>query len=429
MVSGDDARAGFEGSLPDGPTDPATVVDALVRAASPGVVGTSGPRYFGFVVGGSIDAALAADLLATGWDQPAFNATTSPAAAAVEQVAGAWVKELLGIPDHATCGFVTGGQAANTVGLLAARHHVLAAAGWDVERKGLFGAPAVHVVVNEERHATIDRALRFIGVGTDAVREVASDANGAMDPTALADALDVLDGPVIVCAQTGNVNTGACDPLRAVCAAARQRAAWVHVDGAFGLWAAAAPALRHLVDGIELADSWGCDAHKWLNVPYDSGFALCAHPDDHYAALSYTAAYLTGHGAPGVLAPSDLVPESSRRARGFAVWAAIRSLGRSGVASLVERCCALARRFADQLSAVEGFEVANDVVLNQVLVSFGDDDETDRVIEAVQREGTCWFGGTTWRGRRLARISVSNWSTTEADVDASVAAIVGAASR
>ncbi len=337
---------------------------------------------------------------------------------------GGWLKDLLGLPATASVGFATGGQAANTVGLAVGRHRVLADAGWDVERDGLSGAPRVRVLAGAERHATIDRSLRLLGFGSAIVEPIAADGNGAID---LADLGRVLEagpaGPAIVCLQAGNVNTGACDALRPAIALARARAGgtWVHVDGAFGLWAAASPTTRGLVDGLDLADSWACDGHKWLNVPYDSGFVFCADPRAHVAAASYTAAYL--EGSAGTVAPADFVPESSRRARGFAVWAALRELGRDGVAELVDRCCLLARRFADGLTA-GGAEIVNDVVLNQVLVSFGDDDRNDAVVAGVQREGTCWLGGTTWRGRRLLRISVSNYSTTEQDVDLSVAAIL-----
>ncbi|MFI7332534.1 pyridoxal phosphate-dependent decarboxylase family protein [Micromonospora aurantiaca (nom. illeg.)] len=411
----------FAGPLPDAPTPPEWVLAELVAAAEPGLVATAGPRYFGFVVGGASPAATAADMLAAGWDQIAFNAVTSPAAVAAETAAGTWLKELLGIPATASTGFVTGGQAANTAGLAAARHQVLADAGWDVERRGLPGAPAVRVFAGAERHATIDRSLRLLGLGTDALHPVSTGPQGAIDPDALAAALrDAGPGPTIVCLQAGNVNTGACDDLRRACDLVHRHGGWAHVDGAFGLWAAASPTTRHLVDGLETADSWACDGHKWLNLPYDTAFAFCARPDVHAAAMSYAAAYLVGSG--GAPAGADLTAESSRRARGFAVWAGLRELGRDGVAALVERCCALARRFADGLSAA-GFEVVNDVVLNQVLVGFGDDARTDRVVAAVQTDGTCWAGGTTWRGRRLMRISVSNATTTEADVDRSVAAI------
>jgi glutamate/tyrosine decarboxylase-like PLP-dependent enzyme len=429
-VSADDdldrARTSFAGPLPEGPTPADEVVDALVGAAEGGLVATAGPRYFGFVIGGSLDAATAADILTSGWDQNAFSAAMAPAAMAAEEVAGAWLKELLGIPATASVGFVTGAQGAITVGLAAGRHHVLAGAGWDVERGGLVGAPPVRVVANDERHAAVDMALRLLGLGTDVIEPVATDPNGAILPDELGRVLAAGPaGPTIVCLQAGNVNTGAIDPLRASCEIAHAHGAWVHVDGAFGLWAGASPRLRSMVDGVELADSWGCDGHKWLNVPYDSGFAFCAHPADHVGALSYTASYLVGPGGVPV-GGGDLVPESSRRARGFTAWAALRQLGRTGVAELIERNCALARRFADGLAA-GGADIANEVVLNQVLVGFGDDVRTDAVTDGVQRDGTCWMGGTTWHGRRLMRISVSNWSTTADDVDRCVDTILAVA--
>jgi glutamate/tyrosine decarboxylase-like PLP-dependent enzyme len=424
----DEVIAALGGELPTAPTPPAQVVEQLVAAVDGGLTSTAGPRFFGFVIGGSLPAATAADVLTAGWDQCAFNGVLSPAAAAAEAVAGGWLKDLLGIPVTASVGFVTGAQAANTAGLAAARHQVLADAGWDVEQRGLPGAPPVRVVASVERHATVDRSLRLLGLGNDAVVPVRADPNGAIELEHLAEVLAEVAGaggaPPIVSLQTGNVNTGACDDLRAVTALTREHGGWVHVDGAFGLWAAASPTLRHLVDGLELADSWGCDGHKWLNVPYDSAFAFCARPDVHATAMSYTAAYLTGSGS--VSGMADLTAESSRRARGFATWAALRELGRDGVAELVDRCCALARRFADGLAA-GGAEVVNDVVLNQVLVGFGDDgrtDRIDRIVDAVQRDGTCWLGATTWRGRRLMRVSVSNHSTREDDVDRSVAAIL-----
>ncbi|MGA9102966.1 pyridoxal phosphate-dependent decarboxylase family protein [Aeromicrobium sp.] len=422
-VDFDTIRDGFgTGSVPLEPTPPETVLDDLVRAADPGITATVGPRYFGFVIGGSLSSATAADILALGWDQPAFNATLAPAAIAVEQVAGRWAKELLGIPESASVGFVTGAQEANTVGLAAARHHVLKEHGWDVEQDGLQGAPRVRVIVGDERHGTVDRTLRLLGLGISSAVPVRTDANGAIDVEHLEEVLAASEGPTIVCLQSGNVNTGACDDLERSCAAAHAREAWVHVDGAFGLWAAASPELEHLTRGVGDADSWGCDAHKWLNVPYDSGLVFVTRPDIHAAAVSYVAAYLVGSGQ-GTVGGSDFVIGSSRRARGFAVWAAIRELGRNGVAELVERNCALARRFADQLKEA-GAEIANEVVLNQVLVGFGDDATTDAVIEAVQRDGTCWMGGTTWRGRRYMRISVSNHATTEDDVDRSVEAVL-----
>ena len=414
------------GSLDDRSTPAAEVVEELADGVDPALVATTGPRYFGFVVGGALDAPTAADILTTGWDQPAFNGVTSPAAAVVEDIAGTWLKELLGLPSGASFGFVTGGQGANTVGLAAGRHHVLAEAGWDVEQDGLLGGPPLRVVANDERHATIDRALRLLGLGTRALEPVATDSQGAIDVADLVRVLRRTEGPTIVCLQAGNVNSGAFDDFEAACAVAHDHGAWVHIDGAFGLWAAANPATRHLTAGIETADSWASDGHKWLNVPYDCGYAFCVHPDVHAAAMSYTASYLTGQGQSGLRAPADFVLESSRRARGFATWAALRQLGRTGVAELIERCCALARRFGEQLGALENVTIANDIVLNQVLVDFGGHERTDRIIERIQRSGECWMGATTWRGRRLMRISVSSWRTTEADVDRSIAAIVAA---
>jgi glutamate/tyrosine decarboxylase-like PLP-dependent enzyme len=423
-VEPSELRAALGGPLPEEGSDPSAVIERLAAAVEPTLMNSVGPRYFGFVTGGSLDAATCADVLTTGWDQLGFNPTSSPAAAAVEEVVGDWLKQALGLPADASFGLVTGGQGANTVALAAARHRVLARAGWDVEARGLVGAPAIGVVAGEERHATVDRSLRLLGLGADAMEPVAADANGAVDPDELARALDGASGsPTIVCLQAGNVNTGACDDLAAACDVARQGDAWVHVDGAFGLWAAASESKRHLVNGIELADSWAVDGHKWLNVPYDTGYVLCADAEAHRASISYTAAYLEGQGSDALRGPSDYVPESSRRARGFASWAALCELGQRGLAELVDRCCALAHRFGEQLGAIDGVEIGNEIVLNQVLVSFGSDERTDRVIAAVQQDGTCWMGGTSWHGRRFMRISVSNWSTTEADVDLSVVAI------
>jgi glutamate/tyrosine decarboxylase-like PLP-dependent enzyme len=406
------------GELRDGPAPLDDVIAELVEAASPGLMASAGPRYFGFVTGGSLDAALVADVLATGWDQCAFNEALSPTAIAVEDVAGAWLKDILGLPSTASVGFVTGAQGANTVGLAAARWSVLHRHGWDVGRDGLAGAPGVRVVVGAERHATIDRAVRLLGLGERSLEVVPALSDGAMDAGALVELLGALEpGPTIVCAQAGNVNTGACDDLAAAGAAARAAGAWLHVDGAFGLWAAASPRTASLVDGVELADSWACDGHKWLNVPYDSGYAFCAHPDVHATALAYTADYLTGQVAGRELGGGDFVPESSRRARGFATWAALRSLGRSGVTELVDGCCAVARRLAAGLDELDGVEVVNEVVLNQVLVRVGDAELTDRLERAIQDDGTCWLGATTWRGERLLRVAVSNWSTTETDAD------------
>ena len=416
-------RAAFGGELPNRPTPPHDVLRQLVTAAEPGLVHTAGPRFFGFVIGGGLPAASAAEIVATGWDQCAFNTVLSPAAMVVEERAGAWLKELLGLPPGVSTGFVTGAQEANTVGLAAARHHLLSEVGWDVERGGLMGAPRVRVVASVERHATIDRSLRLLGFGDAVVENVDTDSNGAIDVQDLARVIEAgPGGPLIVCLQAGNVNTGACDDLRSACDIVHRHGGWAHVDGAFGLWAAASSRTRHAVDGMDLADSWGCDGHKWLNVPYDCGFVFCSRPAVHQAAASYAASYLVGSGGPAT-AGADLTLQPSLRSHGFAVWAGLKELGRDGVVDLVDRCCLLARRFADGLAAA-GAEVANEVVLNQVLVSFGSDEETDRVITAVQEGGICWLGGTTWRGRRYMRISVSNWATTEHDVDQSVAAIL-----
>jgi glutamate/tyrosine decarboxylase-like PLP-dependent enzyme len=424
----EEAWEAFRGALPDGPTPPERVLDELLAAADGALVGTVGPRYFGFVIGGATPASSAADILATGWDQNGFNPLMSPAAEAAERAAGGWVKDLLGLPSGASVGFVTGAQAANTVGLAVGRHRVLEDAGWDVERDGLPGAPRIRVVAGAERHATIDRSLRLLGLGTASVVPVDTDAQGAVDVTALAKALDADPGrPTIVCLQAGNVNTGASDDFAAAIPLARERGAWVHVDGAFGLWAAASSQRAELVRGVEAADSWATDAHKWLNVPYDSGLAIVADAQAHGRTMAYTADYLAGSGRTD-FSLGDLVPDSSRRARGFAVWAALRELGRSGVADLVDRCCSLAVRMAERL-AEGGATIHNDVVLNQVLVGFGDLSRTDEVIGAVQRDGTCWLGGTTWHSRRLIRVSVSNWSTTEADIDVSADAILAAARR
>jgi glutamate/tyrosine decarboxylase-like PLP-dependent enzyme len=417
------------GSMRDEPVAADVVIEDLANIVEPALVASTGPRYFGYVIGGSLDAAVAADLLTTGWDQNAFNTFTSPGAAVVEEVAGTWLKDLLGLPSNASFGFATGGQGANTISLAAARHHVLEKVNWDVERDGLTGSPRVRVIANDERHSTVDMSLRLLGMGAGTLEPVTTDAQGAIDVRDLARVLEsAAAGPTIVCLQAGNVNSGAFDDFVTAISVAHKHGAWVHVDGAFGLWAAASPATRHLVTGVELADSWATDGHKWLNVPYDSGYAFCAHPVAHAAAMSQSAAYL-GQDERGLRSPGDFVLETSRRARGFATWAALRQLGRNDLATLIERCCALARRFAEQLMDIEGVTVLNDVVLNQVLVRFGDDENTDRVIEAIQRSGVCWMGATSWRGVRAMRISVSNWSTTEVDVDRSVMAIRTAASR
>jgi glutamate/tyrosine decarboxylase-like PLP-dependent enzyme len=427
-ASREDAWAAFDLPLPEDPTPADRVVDELLAAAEGHLVGSVGPRYFGFVVGGSTPAAAAADMLAVGWDQNAFNPVLSPAAEAAERAAGGWVKDLLGLPGGASVGFVTGAQAANTVGIACGRHRVLEQAGHDVETDGLVGAPRVRVVTGSERHATIDRSLRLLGLGTSSLVPVLTDDHGTID---LADLEQVLgqepDRPTIVCLQAGNVNTGASDLFARAVPLAKEAGAWVHVDGAFGLWATAAAGRAHLVAGVEAADSWATDAHKWLNVPYDSGLAIVADPVVHGQTMAYSAAYLAGSGRDD-FSLGDLVPDSSRRARGFAVWAALRELGRSGVEDLVERTCVLAARMAARL-AEGGATIANDVVLNQVLVGFGDFSTTDAIVAEVQQDGTCWVGATTWHDQRLIRISVSNATTTERDIDRSADAILAAAAR
>jgi glutamate/tyrosine decarboxylase-like PLP-dependent enzyme len=423
-------RATLGGPLPEVSTDSREVIAALATAAEPGVLPSSSGRFFGFVVGGATPAAVAADWLTSVWDQNAGLYVLGPAASVVEEVAGAWLAELFGLPKQVSVGFVTGAQLANTTGLAAARYEMLRRAGWDTEVAGLCGAPRLRIIAGQGRHGTIDRALRFLGLGTASIVEVEMDAQGRMQVGALRRALERGDGPAIVCAQVGNVNTGAVDPVGEICELAHGHGAWVHVDGAFGMWAAASPRLRHLVAGVERADSWATDAHKWLNVPYDSGLVFCAHPEAHRAAMGVRASYLM-HSAGGERDALDYNPEHSRRARGFAVYAAIRALGRSGIAEMVERCCAMARRFAEQLAAADGVEVLNEVVLNQVLVRLqapdgNDDGHTDRVLERLQHDGTCWMSGTRWKGQAAVRISVSNWSTSADDVDRSVVALLRA---
>ena len=422
-------RAALGGPLPDGPTDPEEVLAALIRDGEPGVVRMGSGRYFGFVIGGALPAALAADWLTSLWDQNAGLVVAGPSAAVVEEVAAEWLRDLFGLPTGVSAAFVTGCQLANMTALAAARQHVLAAAGWDVNRDGLTGSPPIRVVVGAERHVTIDRALRFLGIGAAAIEAVPADDQGRWRADALREALAREPGrPTIVCAQAGNVNTGSFDPLAEIADACEAAGAWLHVDGAFGLWAAASPSRRHLVHGVERADSWATDAHKWLNVPYDSGLAFCRHPASHRAAMAVRASYLIQEEEGGGREQMDWTPEFSRRARGFAVYAALRSLGREGARELVDRLCDRAADFAELLAAEEGVEVLNDVVLNQVLVRFGDDDaRTNAVVERVQADGTLWLSGTVWQGRAAVRISVSNWRTSREDVERSVAAILRSA--
>jgi glutamate/tyrosine decarboxylase-like PLP-dependent enzyme len=418
-VTPEQLREALGGPLPDEPLDPAQVVVELAEHAGPGVVATGSGRYFGFVIGGGLPAALAADWLTSAWDQNAGLYAAGPSASIVEQVTRDWLLELLGLPGEASIGFVTGTQVAHVTGLAAARWHVLDDAGWDVGREGLAGGPRVRILVGEKRHVTVDRALRLLGLGTP--ETVAADDQGRMRVDALADALEGASGPTIVCAQAGEVNTGAFDPLPEIAAACRDARAWLHVDGAFGIWAAVSPRFRHLVAGVELADSWTTDAHKWLNVPYDSGIVMCAHPESHRNAMTVSASYLImDEGTRRVRDEMDWVPEFSRRARGFAVYAALRSLGRRGVQDLVERCCDAAARFAGRIAELDGVEVLNEVVLNQVLFRFESDERTDEVLRQVQESGRVWLSGTTWDGRKAIRVSVSNWQTGDEEIDLAV---------
>lgn len=424
--------ASLGGPLPERGEAPGEVIDNLVQAADPGIVASAGPRYFGFVIGGGLPSAVAADWLTSAWDQNGLFYAMSPAAGVTEEVAAGWLLDLLGLPATSSVGFTTGVTMASFAGLAAGRHRVLDRAGWNVEEEGLQGAPEIAVVAGAEAHASIYAALQMLGLGRNRVHRVDADGQGRMRPDALRATLAELRGrPTLVCAQAGNVNTGAFDPLAEIVAAVRDLPnAWLHVDGAFGIWAAVSPTLRHLVAGLADADSWSTDSHKWLNVPYDSGVVVVRDPDAHQTAMSHGAAYYL----PGTGAERDggtWVGESSRRARGFAVYAALRELGREGLVDLVERCCRLATRIADRLSGTPGLTILNDVVLNQVLVRFtypgASDVETDaftrEVIAEVQADGTCWLGGTTWHGMAAMRISVSNWRTTDDDIDTSAAAI------
>jgi glutamate/tyrosine decarboxylase-like PLP-dependent enzyme len=411
----DEVRAELRVRLPEGPTDPAEVVEELARAAEPGLVATASGRYFGFVIGGGLPAALAADWLTSTWDQNAGLYVAGPSASVVEQVVREWVCDLLGLPPDASIGFVTGTQMGSVTALAAARFSVLERAGWNVSRDGLAGGPRIRVLVGEKRHITIDRALRLLGLGAPEV--VPADDQGRVDVAALRETLQAGDGPTIVCAQAGEVNTGAFDAFDDIADAVAEQNAWLHVDGAFGLWAAASPRYRHLVKGVERADSWITDAHKWLNVPYDSALVLCRHPEVHRAAMTVGASYLIQDDTRTMRDQLDWVPEFSRRARGFAVYAALRSLGRNGLAALIERTCGCARRFAEGIASLPDVELLNDVVLNQVLFRFASDEQTDEVLHAVQQAAEVWTSGTTWNGRRAIRISVSNWQTTDEEVD------------
>ncbi len=395
----------------------AEVLAQLDEVGSPATMAMAGPRFFGFVIGSSLPSALAANWLASAWDQNTGLYNSTPGTSAIEHVALKWLLDILRLPRECAGAFVTGTTVAHITALAAARHSVLHKAGWNVEADGLFGAPPITVITSTEAHPTLFKALGVVGLGRNRVVKVPTDAQGRMR----ADALPRIAGPTILCLQAGNVNTGSFDPIATIAPAARAAGAWVHVDGAFGLWARVSPELQHLADGMEHADSWATDAHKWLNVPYDSGVAFVRDADALRASMAISAEYLPT--ATANRNPSDYTPELSRRARGVDIWAALRSLGRNGVTDLVERNCRQARQFAKGLSAA-GFKILNDVVLNQVLVSFGEPEVTRRVIADIQAEGTCWAGETVWQGQTAMRISVISWATTDADVERSIAAIV-----
>lgn len=413
------------GPLPASPSDPLEVIELMAREIDRGVVATAGSRYFGYVIGGSLPATVAADWLTTIWDQCAGLGALGPSASVVEVIVGDWLKDIFGLPTDASFAITTGCQMAHVTALAAARHEVLATRGWDIRERGLAGSPPISVVVGEFRHVTVDRALRLLGIGSAQLVVVDADEHGRMRPDALRETLATVDGPTIVCAQAGEVNTGSYDPLPEIAGIVRETDAWLHVDGAFGLWAAASPARRHLVEGISSADSWATDAHKWLNVPYDCGLVFCAKPAVHRASMTMHASYFEGQGK-WVRDAADWTPESSRRARAFTVYAALRSLGRDGIADLVDRCCELAGLFAQGVSRLPGCELLNDVAINQVLFRFEDDETTNGVLARVQESGEAWMGGTMWDGRAAIRVSVSGWRTTETDIERTVAAFEAA---
>ena len=420
--------------LPIDGDDPKQIIEHLAHLADRTVVATAGPRYFGFVVGGSLPVTVAADWLTSVWDQNAAFYAHSPLAAAAEQISAEWLIQLFGLANGTSVGFVSGGTMANFTGLAAGRHALLAKLGWDVERQGLFGAPEITVVTSDESHVSVFASLQMLGLGSGRVVSVPADDQGRMRSDQLGSILAGIQTPVLVCAQAGNVNTGAFDPIPEIATCVREHPSWLHIDGAFGLWAAASPARRSLAQGIELADSVSVDCHKWLNVPYDSGLVFVRDAAAHQAAMTLNASYyVTARRAERD--NCNWVPEASRRARGFAVYAALRFLGRQGIAQLIDNCCARARQMAGLLAQAPGVTILNEVVLNQVLVRFSDPSDTDddeftaRVIGRVQEDGTCWLGGTTWHGIHAMRISISNWSTTEKDIDLSAEAILRCAGQ
>jgi glutamate/tyrosine decarboxylase-like PLP-dependent enzyme len=426
-ATADELAPRFAVPLQDGATDPGEVIDELARLAEPGLMAMPSGRFFGWVIGGTLPAALGADWLVSAWDQNAGMRYATPATAAAEEAAGGWVLDLLGLPRSSGVGFTTGGTMANFVGLAAGREHVLDAVGWNLAADGLSGAPRITVLAGEERHASVDLALRYLGLGLP--RTVAADDQGRIRPDALAAALDGVDGPIILCLQAGNLHSGAFDPMREAIAIAHDHdhGAWVHVDGAFGLWAAASPLYRDALDGLDTADSWATDAHKTLNVPYDCGIAIVSRPKVLLSTFGVRTSYLI-HADDSTGDPFEKVPEMSRRARGVPVWAALRSLGRRGTIELVEGLAAHARALADGLSALPGVEIINEVAFTQVCLTFGSDERTRAVTQRLIDDGAVWMSGSRWRGRDVLRISVSNWSTDDADVAESIAAVERAAS-
>jgi len=425
----EDLLGALGGPLPIEGRDGELVIEELARSADPGIVAQAGPRYFGFVTGGAVPVTVAADWIASAWDQNAVVYVHAPAVSVIEDIVASWILELLDLPRTSSVGFTSGCHMANFTGLAAARHELLRRAGWNVEARGLRSAPLIRIVVGGEVHVSVLGALRYLGFGAEQIEKVAVDDRGRMRPDALREQLRTGDGATIVCAQAGHVATGASDPIDQIVDIGHGHGAWVHVDGAFGLWANVVPELRDQLRGIERADSWATDAHKWLNVPYDSGLAIVRHSAAHRAAMSFRADYLQ-RGSEEERVGMDWVPESSRRARVIPIYALIRTLGQAGIVEMVRRHVALARRMADRLSSAPGIRILNEIVLNQVLVRFDDpagadgDALTREVIAAIQNEGTCWAGGTVWRGQHAMRVSISNWSTTEDDIDQSAAAIV-----
>lgn len=425
-----EALARFDAPVPQAGAPLDQIISELIALSEPGLAAMTGPRFFGWVIGGTEPAGVAADWLASAWGQNAGNATATPSAAAAEEISGRWLLELLDLPRESSVGFVTGATIANFTCLAAARGEVLRRVGWDADKQGLFGAPPIHVVLGEEAHSTVFSALKYLGLGTERVVSVATNADGRMRTDAFEAALKKLDGPIIAIAQAGHINSGAFDPFDEIAPLVHAKGGWLHVDGAFGLWARVAPDLAYLARGVEQADSWGTDGHKWLQTPHDCGYAIVRDRNAHRRAMLIAASYLPEGEERH---PADYAPELSRRARGFPTWAMIRALGRAGIADMVSRHCALARRFAQKLAQEPDVEILNEVALNQIAVRLGKDMDgarsdalTQRTIARIQREGECFVGGAHWRGRQIIRISVIGASTTEADIDRSAEAILSA---